>query len=58
MMLTIANKTFDSRLFTGTGKFSNSRVMSEAILHRVISLQQWHLSASTWTQKTMTFFRR
>ncbi|BCL71609.1 thiazole synthase [Vibrio nigripulchritudo] len=32
MMLTIANKTFDSRLFTGTGKFSNSRVMSEAII--------------------------
>lgn len=31
-MLTIADKTFSSRLFTGTGKFSNSQVMAEAIL--------------------------
>lgn len=31
-MLTIADKTFSSRLFTGTGKFSDSRVMAEAIL--------------------------
>ncbi|GLQ72601.1 thiazole synthase [Vibrio penaeicida] len=31
-MLTIAGKTFESRLFTGTGKFSNSRVMSDAII--------------------------
>ena len=31
-MLTIADKTFSSRLFTGTGKFSNSRIMAEAIL--------------------------
>jgi thiazole synthase len=31
-MLTIANKTFSSRLFTGTGKFGSSAVMEEAIL--------------------------
>ncbi|CDF79366.1 thiazole biosynthesis protein ThiG [Formosa agariphila KMM 3901] len=30
--LTIADKTFGSRLFTGTGKFSNSELMREAIL--------------------------
>ncbi|KOO05687.1 thiazole synthase [Vibrio hepatarius] len=30
-MLTIANKTFQSRLFTGTGKFANSRVMADSI---------------------------
>ena len=29
--LTIAGKVFDSRLFTGTGKFSNSTTMSRAI---------------------------
>jgi thiazole synthase len=31
-MLRIADKTFESRLFTGTGKFSSSRVMREALL--------------------------
>jgi thiazole synthase len=31
-MLTIANKTFNSRLFTGTGKFSSAEVMEEALL--------------------------
>jgi thiazole synthase len=31
-MLTIADKTFSSRLFTGTGKFGSSVVMEEAIL--------------------------
>lgn len=31
-MLTIANKVFNSRLFTGTGKFSNSRLMEKALL--------------------------
>jgi thiazole synthase len=31
-MLTIADKTFSSRLFTGTGKFGSSAVMEEAIL--------------------------
>lgn len=31
-ILTIADKTFGSRLFTGTGKFSNSKLMREAIL--------------------------
>ena len=30
-MLTIGNKTFTSRLFTGTGKFANSKLMAEAI---------------------------
>ncbi len=30
-MLTIADKTFSSRLFTGTGKFSSSQIMSDAI---------------------------
>lgn len=30
--LVIANKTFSSRLFTGTGKFSSSKVMQEAII--------------------------
>jgi len=30
--LTIADKTFSSRLFTGTGKFSTTRLMKEAIL--------------------------
>ncbi|WP_187261692.1 thiazole synthase [Pontibacter beigongshangensis] len=30
--LTIADKTFTSRLFTGTGKFSSSRQMEEALL--------------------------
>jgi len=30
-MLTIADKVFESRLFTGTGKFSNNQVMAEAI---------------------------
>lgn len=30
-MLKIANKTFQSRLFTGTGKFSNRHVMAEAL---------------------------
>lgn len=31
-MLTIANKTFNSRLFTGTGKFSSVEVMEEALV--------------------------
>ncbi|MGF1753081.1 thiazole synthase [Vibrio makurazakiensis] len=30
-MLTIADKTFESRLFTGTGKFANKHLMSESI---------------------------
>jgi len=30
--LTIADKTFTSRLFTGTGKFSSSQLMKEALL--------------------------
>ena len=30
-MLTLSDKTFQSRLFTGTGKFSSNRVMLEAI---------------------------
>ena len=30
--LIIANKTFSSRLFTGTGKFSSSALMEEALL--------------------------
>ena len=30
--LKIADKSFDSRLFTGTGKFSNSSLMREAVL--------------------------
>lgn len=30
--LTIADKTFSSRLFTGTGKFSSSEVMQQAVL--------------------------
>lgn len=30
-MLTIGDKQFQSRLFTGTGKFSNSQVMAQAI---------------------------
>jgi thiazole synthase len=30
--LVIAGKTFNSRLFTGTGKFSSSQLMSEALL--------------------------
>lgn len=31
-LLTIADKTFSSRLFTGTGKFSSAKTMREAIL--------------------------
>lgn len=31
-MLTIADKTFQSRLFTGTGKFSSAAVMEDALL--------------------------
>ena len=31
-MLTIANKTFNSRLFTGTGKFSSAEVMEDALV--------------------------
>jgi len=31
-MLTIADKTFQSRLFTGTGKFGSAKVMEEALL--------------------------
>ena len=31
-MLTIADKTFSSRLFTGTGKFSSSMLMEDALL--------------------------
>lgn len=31
-MLTIANKTFSSRLFTGTGKYANRDIMAESIL--------------------------
>ena len=31
-MLTIADKTFHSRLFTGTGKFGSSQLMEEAIV--------------------------
>lgn len=31
-MLTIADKTFHSRLFTGTGKFGSAAIMEEAIL--------------------------
>lgn len=30
--LTIADRTFNSRLFTGTGKFSSSKLMEEAVL--------------------------
>ena len=30
-MLTIANKTFSSRLFTGTGKYANSQIMAESL---------------------------
>ena len=30
-MLQIADKTFSSRLFTGTGKFSSSQMMIDAI---------------------------
>ncbi|USD65259.1 thiazole synthase [Vibrio sp. SCSIO 43136] len=30
-MLTIANHTFSSRLFTGTGKFANSQLMAESL---------------------------
>ena len=30
-MLHIADKTFDSHLFTGTGKFASSQLMVEAI---------------------------
>ncbi|MCB4799788.1 thiazole synthase [Neotamlana laminarinivorans] len=30
--LTIADKTFNSRLFTGTGKFSSSKLMQEALI--------------------------
>ncbi len=30
-MLRIADKTFDSHLFTGTGKFASSQLMMEAI---------------------------
>ncbi|MBV7441337.1 thiazole synthase [Weeksellaceae bacterium TAE3-ERU29] len=30
--LTIADRTFNSRLFTGTGKFSSSKLMKEAVL--------------------------
>lgn len=32
LMLNIANKTFNSRLFTGTGKFSSSQLMEEALI--------------------------
>ncbi|HTF82639.1 MAG TPA: thiazole synthase, partial [Cytophagales bacterium] len=31
-MLKIADKEFESRLFTGTGKFSSSALMEEALL--------------------------
>ena len=31
-LLKIANKTFSSRLFTGTGKFSNNQLMRQALL--------------------------
>jgi thiazole synthase len=31
-MLTIANKTFNSRLFTGTGKFPSAAIMEDALL--------------------------
>ena len=31
-MLQIADKEFNSRLFTGTGKFSSSKLMNEALL--------------------------
>lgn len=31
-MLTIANKTFSSRLFTGTGKYANSQTMAKSII--------------------------
>ncbi|WP_299019856.1 thiazole synthase [uncultured Photobacterium sp.] len=31
-MLTIADKTFSSHLFTGTGKYANSQVMAESII--------------------------
>lgn len=30
-MLTIANKTFNSRLFTGTGKFASTEIMAESL---------------------------
>jgi thiazole synthase len=32
MSLQIADKTFQSRLFTGTGKFSSASLMEESIL--------------------------
>lgn len=31
-MLQIADKQFNSRLFTGTGKFSSSKIMEDALL--------------------------
>nr|MCX3323266.1 thiazole synthase [Bacillus paranthracis] len=30
-MLRIADKTFDSHLFTGTGRFASSQLMGEAV---------------------------
>lgn len=35
--LKIADKTFTSRLFTGTGKFSSNQVMEEAISLRKVN---------------------
>jgi thiazole synthase len=48
-LLTIADKTFRSRLFTGTGKFSHASVMEEAILASgselvTVALKRIHLS--------------
>jgi len=38
MKLTIANKSFSSRLFTGTGKFSSSQLMKDALLESASEL--------------------
>ena len=37
-MLTIADTTFTSHLFTGTGKYTSSRVMQEAVSYTHLTL--------------------
>lgn len=47
-MLTIADKTFSSRLFTGTGKYANRHAMAESIIASgselvTMALKRWIL---------------
>lgn len=51
-MLRIADKTFDSHLFTGTGKFASSQLMVEAIRASGSQLVTLAMNVSTCASTT------